>query len=201
MQGPRDANQVLIYALLLLIALALVGPTTAAVLVLAGLVATLCFAPGHLRRWLAEGFWPVPGAPAPYAAASPPAEHPADAGHYPGAIDLDEYDTEAASELDPQAAFFGYRDRTEGDDAGLPRGNPYNTCRVEYPPSAQACGDDEADDGDMDADENAVYSGLYRNDASRVEAGIYNRRRVLDRYLRGELDHHEDRPWWGRHER
>lgn len=137
-----------------------------------------------------EGYFPLPGAPAPHAVASmtPP---PADAGHYPGAIDVDEYDTEGA---------YGHRDLTEGDGDEVPEGNPYNTGRVAYPPAGEACVDDEANDAEMDGDELNTYHARARNDETRVEAGTMNRRKTLDKYFREEVEIAEDREWWGRHE-
>lgn len=137
-----------------------------------------------------EGFFPAPGAPAPYAVASSTIP-PADAGHYPGAIDIDEYDTEGA---------YGHRDTTEGDADAVPVGNPYNTNRVAYPPSADACVDDEANDGEIDADELNTYHARSRNDATRVTAGTMNRRKDLEKYFLEEVAQAEDREWWGRSE-
>lgn len=137
-----------------------------------------------------EGYWPLPGEPAPHAVASM-TRPPADAGHYPGDIDIDEYDTEGA---------YGHRDATEGDADSVPMGNPYNTGRVSYAPSAAACIDDEANDAEIDADEHNTYQARSRNDATRVAAGTMNRRRDLDRFFREEVEEAEDREWWGRHE-
>jgi hypothetical protein len=116
---------------------------------------------------------------------------PAGPGRYPGAIDIDEYDTEAV---------YGHRDLTEGDADGVPVGNPYNPGRVSYPPAAEACIDDEANDAEIDADELNTYHVRARNDDTRVEAGTMNRRKTLDKYFREEVEEAEDREWWGRHE-
>lgn len=128
-----------------------------------------------------------PGAPAPHAVASATVP-PAGVGRYPGSIDIDEYESEGA---------FGHRDQTEGDGDGVPVGNPFNPSRVSYSPAADACIDDEANDEELDGDEGMVYSGLQRNDATRVEAGTMNRRAALDKYFREEVEEAEDRQWWG----
>jgi hypothetical protein len=137
-----------------------------------------------------EGYYPLPGASAPYAAAAA-ALPPADAGHYPGAIDIDEYDSEAA---------YGYRDRTEGDNDGVPVGNPFGLSRISAPPAAEACVDDEANDAEIDGDESMVYNALGRNDPQRPTAGTMNRRRDLQKDLEEEVEMQENRQWWGRHE-
>ncbi len=140
-----------------------------------------------------EGFFPVPGAPAPYpvSALYPAAPAPAYPNRYPGAIDTDEYETEAD---------YGHRDRTEGDSQALPQGNPFNPGRVAFPPAAGPEVDDEANDAEIDADELNTYQGRSRNDSTRVTAGTMNRRKDLDKYFREELDEAYDREWWGRAE-
>lgn len=110
---------------------------------------------------------------------------------YQGAIDLDDYDSEAE---------YGHRDRTEGDNAGAPEGNPFNRGRISAPSAADSCIDDEANDGEMDADELNTYQARSRNDAERVTAGTMNRRRDMDKYFREEVEEAEDRIWWGRGE-
>lgn len=137
-----------------------------------------------------EGYNPLPGAPAPHALMSV-SRAPSDIGHYPGAIDADEYDSEAA---------YGHRDRTEGDNEGAPAGNPFNRNRVSFQPAADACIDDEANDAEMDGDELMTHHGRARNDPERVTAGTMNRRRDLDKYFREEVEEAEDREWWGRYE-
>jgi hypothetical protein len=138
-----------------------------------------------------EGFTAMPGAPEPYAVAVPMPQAPIDYGHYPGAIDIDEYDTEA---------IYGHRDRTEGDNENMPFGNPYNGGRISAPMSAAECIDDEANDGEMDGDEQNTYQARARNDHERVVAGTMNRRKDLDKYFREEVEEAEDREWWGRDE-
>jgi len=135
-----------------------------------------------------EGFY-LPGAPAPYAVSAP--RLPARPRSYPGAIDIDEYDTEPGR---------GHRDRTEGDNDFAPDGNPFNLNRVGASHAASACVDDEANDDELDGDERMTYQARSRNDPARVTAGTMNRRRDLDKYLREEVDEEDDREWWGRHE-
>jgi len=140
-----------------------------------------------------EPFAPLPGAPAPYAIAVGPSRAPEGAGaeRYPGAIDVDEYDTEAA---------YGHRDLSAGDNDLAQPGNPYNRGRISYPTAAAPCADDEANDVEMDGDELAAIQGRVRNDAERVIAGTMNRRRDFDKYFREEVEEAEGRVWWGRHE-
>jgi hypothetical protein len=71
---------------------------------------------------------------------------------------------------------------------------------VTAPTSADACIDDEANDDEIEGDERMAYQGLARNDPERVIAGIMNRRREFDPYVRSELEETEDLRWWGRHE-
>lgn len=133
----------------------------------------------------------LPGAPAPYAAAAPPVTGTEVVTRYPGAIDVDEYDSDAE---------FGHRDRTAGDNDHAPVGNPFVRSRVTAPASADACVDDEANDDEIEGDERIAYQGLARNDPERVIAGTMNRRREFDPYVREELEETEDLRWWGRHE-
>jgi hypothetical protein len=137
-----------------------------------------------------DGFCPLPGAPAPYAVATPSQPH-GPPPRYRGAIDIDEYDTEGE---------FGHRDRTDDDVDSVPMGNPFDSSRIYSPTADGPCFDDEANDAEIDGDESAVYQGTHRNDATRVIAGTMNRRRDMDRYFREELEEEEDRRWWGRHE-
>lgn len=139
-----------------------------------------------------EGYFPQPGAGAPHAVgfAGPRPRAPAPS-RYPGAIDGDEYDTDGV---------LGHRDTLEADGASDPFGNPFNIGRDARPPAAGACEDDEANDAEMDADELNTYQARSRNDETRVEAGVMNRRKTLDKYFREEVEEAEDRQWWGRHE-
>lgn len=135
-------------------------------------------------------FAPLPGAPAPYAVSAEPRQA-ATEHRYPGAIDPDEYDSEAA---------YGHRDLTEGDNDYMPYGNPFNTGRISAPLAADACIDDEANDDQLDGDERNAYQVRSRNDATRVTAGTMNRRQDVDKFFREELEQEQDREWWGRHE-
>jgi len=112
-------------------------------------------------------------------------------GRYPGAIDFDEYDSDAA---------YGHRDLAENDNAYAPLGNPYNVNRVAFTKASGPCLDDEANDDEIDGDERATYQARSRNDATRVTAGTMNRRKVLEGYLNEEVLEAEEREWWGRHE-
>ena len=164
----------------------------AGVLILAYREWERCQAPSP-QRPAKEGFSTqsyLPGAPAPYAVAAPRVAA-APVTRYPGAIDADEYDSEG---------MFGHRDRTAGDNDFAPVGNPFVRSRVTAPASADACVDDEANDDEIEGDERMAYQGLARNDPERVIAGIMNRRREFDPYIREELQNEQDRPWWGRHE-
>jgi len=110
---------------------------------------------------------------------------------YPGAIDINEYDSEPG---------WGHRDRTERDNEFAPEGNPFNFNRLNAPSAAGACIDDEANDDALDGDERMNYQARSRNDPTRVTAGTMNRRRDFDKYLREEVEEEDDREWWGRHE-
>lgn len=108
---------------------------------------------------------------------------------YPGAIELDEYETLASS---------GHTDRSRYEDP--PEGNPFDPMRVRADLAAGPCVDDEANDNEIDGDEKMAYQGSVRNDATRVTAGTINRRRDMDKYFREEVEEAEEREWWGRHE-
>jgi hypothetical protein len=135
-------------------------------------------------------FTGLPGAPPPYAVSAEP-RRAATEHSYPGAIDLDEYDSEAV---------YGHRDLTEGDNDFVPYGNPFNTGRIAAPPAADSCIDDEATDDQIDGDERNTYQVRARNDATRVTAGTMNRREAMDKFFREECEENDDQMWWGRHE-
>jgi hypothetical protein len=82
----------------------------------------------------------------------------------------------------------------------LIEGNPFDLSRTAAPQAAAPCVDDEANDGEIDVDESNTYQVRARNDPTRVEAGIMNRRTFLDPYLRETVEVDENRRWWGVHE-
>jgi hypothetical protein len=108
---------------------------------------------------------------------------------YPGAIEIDEYDTEADA---------GHVDRSRYDDA--PEGNPFDPMRIRSDLAAGPCVDDEANDNEIDGDERMANQGTARNDAARVTAGTINRLKDMDKYFREEVAEAEEREWWGRNE-
>ncbi len=108
---------------------------------------------------------------------------------YPGAIELDEYETEADA---------GHVDRSRY--TVVPEGNPYDPMRVESDLAAAPCVDDEANDNEIDGDERMANQGAARNDATRVTAGSMNLRRALPKYLEEEVAEAENREWYGRNE-
>lgn len=131
----------------------------------------------------------LPGAPAGGSLRMPPPRP------YPGAIEDGGVD-------DPELAPYGHdtwpaggRRRAAAD------GNPYDLDRAR---SAQARPSDPMSAagvvGVLDADELGALHGRARNEATRVAAGTAGRKRMMDFYLREELDEEEDANWWGRHE-
>jgi hypothetical protein len=207
--SPADRLFLALTFVLVFVVVLLCRDTTAALVIIGLLLAlpALCLAAGEEPgRYFAElvcgdrssrrsgaarqkeGYWPLPGAAAPYAAAVPPSQR---ALRYPGAIDADEYDEHEA---------WGHRDRTLDDSDSAPVGNPYDLSRTYSEPAAGPCVDDEANQAEITGDEGMVYHGLHRNDATRVAAGTMNRRRDLQKYLDDEVSVAQDREWWGRHE-
>lgn len=85
-------------------------------------------------------------------------------------------------------------------DDVIPEGNRFISSRISAPPSDEVCIDDEANDEELDGDERINYQSLSRNDSTRVTAGTVNRTRMMNNYLREEVEETEARPWWGRHE-
>lgn len=108
---------------------------------------------------------------------------------YPGAIELDEYETEADA---------GHVDRSRYEVA--PEGNPFDPMRVRSDLAAAPCVDDEANDNEIDGDERMANQGTARNDATRVTAGTINRLKDMRKYLEEETLEAEEREWWGRNE-
>lgn len=144
-----------------------------------------------------DGPWPdseTGGSPAPWDRAIVPRGTPHGV-KYPGAIEADSRDVDT-----PGAWFQGHRDRNISQNKII-EGNPFDLSRIASPQAAGSCADDEAHEI-ADLDEANVNQVRSRNDATRVEAGIFNRRRWLDPYLREELDQEELEwgPWWGKHE-
>jgi len=108
---------------------------------------------------------------------------------YPGAIELDEYETEAGA---------GHIDRSRYEVA--PEGNPFDPMRVRSDLAAAPCVDDEANDNEIDGDERMAQQGAARNDATRTTAGTINRLKDMRKYLEEETLEAEEREWWGRNE-
>ena len=113
---------------------------------------------------------------------------------YPGAIDLG---PSSLGAVEGTWRGGGYDDRDSGEYLDI--GNPYATDRLAVDKAAPPCIDDDAI-AVGDIDEQVPNQVRARNDPTRVVAGIMNRRKFLDPYLREELDETEDRRWWGRHE-
>lgn len=63
-----------------------------------------------------------------------------------------------------------------------------------------ACLRTEADDDIVGGDERLVNNALGRNDPTRPQVGLLNRRRDLERNFVEELEEEEGRVWWGRSE-
>lgn len=146
----------------------------------------------------ADGPWPdseTGGSPAPWGKAIVPRGTP-HGTKYPGAIEADSRDIDT-----PGAWFQGHRDRNASQNHII-EGNPFDVSRIASPQAAGSCEDDEANDYEADLDESNVNQVRSRNDATRVEAGIFNRRKWLDPFLREELEQEEMEwgPWWGRNE-
>jgi hypothetical protein len=190
----------LVWTFVAIIVVALLCPDTRTAVALAGCIVAMAVLFGEEEKGSGrEGYRNPTDGPPLYAGAAPPqpvavapVSHPRPrAVAYPGAIAVDEYETE------PE---YGHRDRLEGDDADEAYGNPYSGNRVWRPAAAGADYDDEANDAEMDADELNAYQGRSRNDPDRVAAGTMNRRKMMDPYLREEVEEAEDRQWWGRHE-
>jgi hypothetical protein len=113
---------------------------------------------------------------------------------YRGAIEVGEEHDMYGLDYDE----YGHADRNVNDSTSY--GNPFDRGRIHAPAAAGACPDDEANDDELDGDERITYQQRSRNDSTRVTAGTMNRRKMLDPYLRGEVEEEEDSPWWGRHE-
>lgn len=183
--ASRERFALLVLLLVLVVIVALTATPMMAVTTAALAVAALTLESAAPPERFFAG---LPGAAPPYVALAPPAPP----RPYPGAF----YE-EALGGLDEDTA-YGFRDRLEGD--GTPPGNRFNDSRT-YAPDAQApCFDDEADDAEIDGDERMAYSGLSRNDPTRVVAGTMNRLEFLRPILSEEVAEMEDREWWGRGE-
>ncbi len=136
-------------------------------------------------------------APAPPAFPVVPATWGGLPGPYPGAIDFDgEAGPGAPGE---EAPALGHLDLSAAARDGAPEGNPFETGRVAAPYAAAPCVDDDAISG-FDGDEQNTYQARSRNDPTRVWAGVFRRKELIDRYVRSELDERENCRWWGVHE-
>ncbi len=65
---------------------------------------------------------------------------------------------------------------------------------------SRVCYDNEENSAGLDIDEKNTYQARGRNDHTRVVAGTMNRRRMVDPYMREELEEEEASLWWGQHE-
>jgi hypothetical protein len=214
-RGERSGNLLLALTVVVALIVILMLPAEAALFGLLGALAGYYFAchegGGGRERYTGAPppppYVPLAGSPEVYGPADEPAPLPvfsdtvpppreqmgasgaAGRMRYPGAIEIDEYDTEADA---------GHVDRSRYD--APPEGNPYDPMRVRSDLAAAPCVDDEANDNEIDGDERMAYQGAARNDATRVTAGTINRRHDMDKYFREELAEAEEREWYGRHE-
>jgi hypothetical protein len=168
------------------------------------------FEVGRSRDRFTATTTPAPG-PAPISlVGSMPQPEPNLTPVYPGAIDDDVAfpgapggsATDASRGDETQydtAAALGHRDLRAGDNAAMPRGNPFQTSRIKPTIAASPCNDDEAIVA-LDGDEAMAVQGYSRNDPTRVEAGIFRRKSMMKRYVNEELDEAQDSRWWGLHE-
>ena len=172
--------------------------------------------PAALAAALAEGFVSVSTAPpgeSPPAIVSVPTTQAASfadtvgapTAPYPGAIDFGGESPLAGGS--DEAPAMGFADLNVGPKGpggalsrdGTPRGNPFDTDRIASRPAAAPCVDDDAI-AIYDGDELNAYQVRSRNDPTRVWAGVFRRKALMDRYVREELDEQEDTRWWGRAE-
>jgi len=140
----------------------------------------------------------APVTPAPFAPSGAPSGSPSGAP-YRGAIDVDGETDMYALEYD-EFGEYGHEDSPYSAAMSAPYGNPFDLDSMGSPAAARADFDDEANNDEMDGDERITYQQRSRNDPTRVTAGTMNRHKMLDPYLRGEVEEEADSPWWGRHE-
>lgn len=76
--------------------------------------------------------------------------------------------------------------------------NPFQLNRVRGAAEPAPC-DYSVEAADvMDSDRKTVEHVRWRHDPHRVAAGVMDRKRLMDKYVREELDEEEDSQWWGR---
>lgn len=101
--------------------------------------------------------------------------------------------------LGDEAPALGHRDWTTSARDNVAEGNPFDVGRVGAPQAAPPCIDDEAS-AYLDGDELNTIQARARNDPTRVWAGIYRRKELVNRYVGEALDEAQDSRWWGIHE-
>ena len=67
------------------------------------------------------------------------------------------------------------------------------------PTVGQPCAMESSTSG-FDADEKTVHNARLRNEPTRVTAGTMRRQKMIDPYVREDLETDEASIWWGRHE-
>ena len=123
--------------------------------------------------------------------------------NYPGSIDNEisslGFAKNKAQDM-PAYMGFGFKDLAKNENSTSPEGNPFNLMNTSAPVAAPIKIDDEANADTIDFDEMNTYHAKWRNDGTRATAGIMNRMRDLDPFLREELDETENEVWWGQNE-
>ena len=95
---------------------------------------------------------------------------------------------------------YGFKDLGKNENSNAPEGNPFNMMNISAPLAPPIPVDSEANADTLDYDEQNVYQGTHRNDATRVAAGTMNRLTMMTPYLSEELTSTENEVWWGEHE-
>lgn len=135
---------------------------------------------------------------------------------YQGAFDVDDVAEGDTAVIDGAAVedlpfSYEHADARAADNDGVVDGaRPYWRARKAPGAPANVCGFRNPDgsidpnnldwqDG-MDVSERMAVHARFRGDGTRAVAGSLDRMRMLDPYIRHELEDEDRAPWWGRHE-
>ena len=197
---PQETLFLLLTFIVIFIVMILSPDVTTALLIIGLLVGVAVYLRNQHEKLTYRDSGVLPGSPDfPSGAAPAPAPFAPSGAPYRGAIDVDGKTDMYALEYD-EFGEYGHEDSPYSAAMSAPYGNPFDLDSIGSPAAARADFDDEANNDEMDGDERITYQQRSRNDPTRVTAGTMNRRKMLDPYLRGEVEEEADRPWWGRHE-
>jgi hypothetical protein len=97
----------------------------------------------------------------------------------------------------PENIANGHPELRRNENANAPYGNAFNRTNISAPFATPIEVTKELNADILDFDEKNAYQSLGRNDPYRPINGIMNREKMMDPYLREELEEASKKEWWG----